>query len=336
MKKLLTIGLMLIFLASLIHVYAQETTNTDTDVEKALESTTTDVGITPDKIGYGLKIALEKIRLALTFNKEKKAELALKLAEKRLEEAKLMAKEDKLEALQRASKEHKKLLEKVRSNLKESGENEADLEKQSNIEIELENQENKAEDLENIILVKAKGLTDEQRQKLLTLISSFKNETSDLKVKVLEDKQAIIKKLKAKGVNETKLEEKEIKLGENAERFANQEVEQSKKMFELASKLIEKAKTDKNVTIKQETLDLKAKAELKLNEAKQALTNKEFRKTVELARESKKLSALTIASIRGLEKELIIEKANQFENKEKLVKEKREALENLKENKTSD
>ncbi|MEK6863029.1 MAG: hypothetical protein AABW57_02610, partial [Nanoarchaeota archaeon] len=98
------------------------------------------------------------------------------------------------------------------------------------------------------------------------------------------------------------------------------------KMFELASKLIEKAQTDKNVTIKQETLDLKAKAEVKLNEAKQALTNKEFRKTVELARESKKLSTLTIASIRGLEKELIENKLEKIKESEELREKLREQL----------
>jgi hypothetical protein len=321
MKKIFTLLLISIFVGSFIPAYAQEMNDTDADVENALQEPL-NPGITPDKRGYGLKIALEKIRLALIFNKEKRAELELKLAEKRLEEAKLMAKENKLDALQRANKEHKQLLEKARSDLKEVGENEADLEKQSKIELELENQENKAEDLENIILLKAQGLTDEQRQKLLDLISSFKNETSSLKVKVLEDKQALVTKLRERGVNETKLDEKAIRLGEDAEKLANQEIEQSKKMFDLASKLIEKAQANKNLTLKQETLDSKTKAESKLNEAKQALVNEEFRKVVELARESKKLSTLTIASIQGLSKGLIKEKINELEEKARIVKEK--------------
>lgn len=335
--KLKYLAILLIFLISLVPVHSEDNLTTDAvnnEIEQLSETQDTndiDPGTTPDKAGYGLKIALEKIGLVFTFNKAKKAELELKLAEKRLAEARLMANENKIDALLRAKEEHKKLIEKVKSDLKDSGDSEADLDKRIELENNLEDQGNRIEDLESVILVKTKGLTDEQRQKLLDLIEEFKNQTDDVKVKVSENKQEIIMKLRAKGFNETKIEEKEAKLETNAERFVAHEINQSEKMFELASKLIEKAQTEKNITIKQETLDLKTKAEAKLNEAKKALTDKKYKESVELARKSKKLSVLTIASIRGKDNKLVKERLNDFEEMEKIREEKKDLAEKIRE-----
>ncbi|MEK6907295.1 MAG: hypothetical protein AABW45_02095, partial [Nanoarchaeota archaeon] len=52
-----------------------------------------------------------------------------------------------------------------------------------------------------------------------------------------------------------------------------------------------------------------------------ALTNKEFKEAVELARESKKLSALTIASIRGLSEEALEKILEKLEKKKELERE---------------
>jgi|SRR3989344_4568350 len=319
MRKVIVILLLSMFLTSFIPAYAQEETIdiTDAEVEQVLDETLPseeEVGLTPDKTGYGLKIAMERLRLALTFNKERRAKLALKLADKRVEEAKLMASLNKLEALQRAREEHRRLIQKVRTDAEDIDEEDVEtFETQAELESEIETQENEVNELENIVLIRAKGLTEEQRQKLLDLVESFRNDTSEIRLKFNERKEELRIKLKEKGVNETELEEREAKFLETAERFASHEVEQAEKMFTLASGLIDKS-SGKNFTIKQETLNVKTKAEEKLNEAKTALTNKEFKKTVELAREAKKLSALVIASIRGLQKELI---ANRLENLEK-------------------
>ncbi|MEK6907051.1 MAG: DUF5667 domain-containing protein, partial [Nanoarchaeota archaeon] len=296
MKKIISILLLFIFLASFMNVGAQEETETsdveDIDVEQVLDETTLtqdEVGLTPDKTGYGLKIAIEKLRLALSFSKERRARLALQLADKRLEEAKVMARLNKLEGLQRAKEEHRKLVQKAKAELETLGDDEDDLDLQNEVEDELEDQENKIEDLENVVLIKIKGLTEEQRAKLLELVQSFRSENTEIKIKVKDNKVKIKAKLKTRGVNETELEEieEEVEFEERAERFATHQVEQSEKMFNLASRLIEKAQSKKNITISQETLDLKADAEEKLNEAKTALTNKEFKEAVELARESK-------------------------------------------------
>lgn len=334
--KIISLALMLTFLISLVPVHSGENITADAiknEIEGLAETQKIDIvdpGITPDKAGYGLKIALEKLRLGLTFNKQKRVELELELAKKRLAEARLMVNTNKIDALAKAREEHKRLIEKIKADLKTSGETESDLDKQSEIEVELEDQENKVEDLENVVLIKAEGLRDEQRQKLLDLIKEFRNQTLDVRIKVSENKQDIIKRLRAKGFNEEKLEEKEARLEANAERFAVHEINQSERMLELTSKLIEKAKDEKNITIGQETFDLKAKAEEKLNEARQTLTDKKYKESVELARESKKLSVLAIASIHGKSKGLIENKLKQLEDKQKLKLE-RELVRKVKE-----
>ena len=329
MRKVIIILLLSMFLTSFIPAYAQEETtdNADAEVEQVLDETLPsedEVGLTPDKTGYGLKIAMERLRLALIFNKERRAKLALQLADKRVEEAKLMANLNKLEALQRAREEHRRLIQKVRTDAGNLDEEDVKtFETHAELESEIETQEKEVNELENVVLIRAKGLTEEQRQEFLDLVESFRNDTSEIKIKFNERKEELRVKLKDKGFNETDLEEREAKFLETAERFASHEVEQAEKMFNLASGLIGKS-SEKNFTIKQETLDVKTKAEEKLNEAKAALINKEYKKTVELAREAKKLSALVIASIHGLQKDLI---AKRLENLEK----QREKLQELKE-----
>lgn len=331
MKKLTTLAVILLFLASLVPAYAEDDASIDAEAELTLQDEIqADVGATPDKAGYGLKIALEKLRMGLTFDKEKRAELALKLADKRLEEARLMARENKIEAFQRVKEEHARLILKAKQNLEVSGEDEDDFEEHSELEVELSSQENKLDDIENTILIKSKGLTEEQRQKLLSLMEEFKSQNAEIKIKVSENKQEIKTRLRAKGLNETQLEKKHEKLEANLERFANHQLNQSEKMFALASRLIVKAEAEGNVTIKQGTIDLKAKAELKLNEAKIALANKEYRKAVELARESKRLSTLTIASVRGLKKEIIEQREKRIDDAKRLRDEQKQVLQNIK------
>jgi hypothetical protein len=343
-NKFVGIILLTVFLISLV-VYGQEqNTSLDNEInaglENAQEQVQENIGKLPDQSGYGLKIALEKLKLAFIFNKEKRANLELKLANKRLEEAKLMAKENKLEHLIKVKEEHKKLIEKAKNDLKSSGENEQDLEKQSEIENELNYQENKVEDLENTVFVNFKNLNEEQKKKLLELVKGFRQDTNDVKIRVSENKNELRTRLKAKGITEEKLKEKEAKLEEKTERFAKHELEQSQKMYDLASRLIGKFEskiqnTTENetnkFTLSKETLDLNDKAKVKIDESKKALNEKKYKESVLLSRESKKLSVLTIASIRGIKPELIQDKLNFLEDMNKLREDKNVELNKLKE-----
>jgi len=343
MKKLTSITLLLVFLASFFvngqSDQGQTATEIDTKInevldDKGMENAETqiqeNIGKLPDESGYGLKIALEKIKLALTFKRERRAELELKLANKRLEEAKLMAEKNELKGLMRAREEHKKLVQKIKKDLKNSGEDEKDLEKQNEIEDNLNEQENKIDTIENSILIRAKGLNEDQKKELIELVNGFKSETSDVKIKINEDKEELITRLKAKGITEEQIKEKEERLGKNIERFANHQIQQSEKMLNLANELINKAQNEKNITIKQETLDLKKKAQEKLDEAKKTLTEKKYKESVLIARESKKLSALTIVSIRG-NPEIALERAKNLEELSDLREQKLEDMKRLKE-----
>ncbi len=72
-----------------------------------------DGGVTPDSALYGLDKALDSLSLALTFNKEKRAEKALKVAEERLNEVKTMIEQNKIKHAEKAQKEHEKALRKT-------------------------------------------------------------------------------------------------------------------------------------------------------------------------------------------------------------------------------
>src|SRR3989344_3116281 len=328
MKKLISLSLLLLFIVSLVSVNAQEIT-TDAVLEQEAEDIADetandpeleDEGTTPDKAGYGLKIALEKIRLGLTFNRARKAELALQLAELRVKEARLMAAGNKLEALQRAKDEHRKYIELSEKHIERINNKNA-LKDETKLEIKLKEQKNQVDELESLILVKAKNLSPEQRDKLLALIEEFRASNQNVELKLVNKKDIIKTRLRARGTSEQEIDD-EIKEGNKTEetkgdlleRKATHQIGQAEKMYNLASKLIEKAqsgvipgnetnqtsnKTRKVFTISARTLELHAKAKTELDQAKAELAAKQYFKAIENARDSKKLSTLTIATIHG-------------------------------------
>jgi len=91
----------------------------DTTEEVELE----DAGITPDSPFYGLDNAMDRLRLALTFNKEKKAEKALMISEERLAEVKAMIEANKTELAEKAQERHDLMIARAEA---AAGEIEAD------------------------------------------------------------------------------------------------------------------------------------------------------------------------------------------------------------------
>src|SRR3989338_8552512 len=165
MRKIISF---LIFLLLVVNVSAQG------DAPDSAELDDTDAGITPDSAFYGLDNAWEKISLAFTFNKEKKAEKELKYARERLREVKLMVEENKLDAVQKAEERHRKLIENVRARMDEIGEDdEEDLETNLEFENEIEEQEAEVDEIKTKIEIKG-DLSAEQRKLLDKLIESLK------------------------------------------------------------------------------------------------------------------------------------------------------------------
>ncbi len=86
-----------------------------TPLALAQEEEFPDAGTTPDSALHGLDKAFERISLAFTFNKEKKAEKHLRYAEERLAELKVMIDKEKLEYSD-------ELVEEYDNNLEEANE----------------------------------------------------------------------------------------------------------------------------------------------------------------------------------------------------------------------
>jgi len=103
MKKLTAMLIVLMYIFSFPVVFAQEDDATSEE----------DAGVGPDSILHGLDKAMEKIRLALTFNEESKAKLHLKYALERRAEAKAMAKMNNTEAAARSAEEAESQVEEA-------------------------------------------------------------------------------------------------------------------------------------------------------------------------------------------------------------------------------
>lgn len=102
MKKIFALFAILVLLTSFVIAEEAEPELYEDDIE---------AGITPDSLFYGLDKAMDRISLALTFNKAKKAEKGLKIAQERLMEVKQMIEENKFEHAAKAQEEHGKAME---------------------------------------------------------------------------------------------------------------------------------------------------------------------------------------------------------------------------------
>src|SRR3989344_8728997 len=120
MKKIMSI-LVFIILAIAPMAFAQsEADNTAATTETTIDDAQTDDSVTEESEGiaadsalYGLDLALEKLRLKVTFNEEKKAKLLLKYSQERRAEAKGMINKGK-------AKEAKDAADAIETNVEEA------------------------------------------------------------------------------------------------------------------------------------------------------------------------------------------------------------------------
>ena len=99
-----------------------DATTETTDVEAVVSEETGegDVSVAPDSPLWGVKRAIERIDLALTFNKAAKSEKGLKYARIRLLEVQKMMKKGDLKNAAKAEEAHGRLLVKVRKDIDEA------------------------------------------------------------------------------------------------------------------------------------------------------------------------------------------------------------------------
>ncbi len=105
MKKLIGILMALLLIISVIPVFAQEET---------------EAGTGPDSALYGLDRAFERISLALTFDRAKKAEKRLQIASERIAELREMVNKGKPEFVEKLTKDHGKQIEEAENDIAEA------------------------------------------------------------------------------------------------------------------------------------------------------------------------------------------------------------------------
>ncbi len=156
-------------------------------------------GITPDSPFYGIDVAMDRLRLFLTFDNVQKAKISLDIARERLMETKAMLDENKTEAASRAQREHGNSLSAVESSLIAIREKNATKELEMEVEIEKELEEHESE-VEQVtkgfkIMIEAKGrFSPEQFQRIISILENLENKTVEVKIKIdLEKNETKIK-----------------------------------------------------------------------------------------------------------------------------------------------
>lgn len=211
------------------------------EIEIELEDNET-VGTTPDQpLLWGLERAMERIDLALTFNKASKAKKGLKHAKERLLEVEAMIAAKKLDAAEKAQKSRDRTMERVQEHVEEMGDGaEEDIEDVLEIENEAEEQENRMQMLK--VKFQFKGnLTEEQRAQIDALIESFQNRSQAFKLKIQDKKTKV--KIQIKAMTE-KTDEEIEELIQIAEEKLNITAERSQRVAAL-TRVIEKLEEKK-------------------------------------------------------------------------------------------
>jgi hypothetical protein len=115
MKKVILSTALALTLSVGTPVFAEESgTIATAEQESAVET-----GATPDSFFYTFDLLMEDIRLLVTFNPEKEAELLLKFAQERLAEAMVMTKAEKTAFVEKAVTEYLALLKQVEEKVTE-------------------------------------------------------------------------------------------------------------------------------------------------------------------------------------------------------------------------
>lgn len=203
--------------------------------EDAIVAESTDLeepGITPDSPLYGLDRAIERIGLALTFDKAKRSEKALRNAEERLAEVKAMVEANKLEHAERAQERHAEMLERAEEAAEEI---EADGDEETAKDAEQKIAEIRArlrEHVEKVAAVKARILarqrermSEDQIAKIEQVFGEINANAEDMEARVLQRQETI--RTRYKVLSGQTDEEVEDELGEIEDEDSEEEEDES-------------------------------------------------------------------------------------------------------------
>jgi len=173
-----------------------------------------DAGIGPDSVVYGLDRAIERINLALTLNKVRRAEKALLIAEERLAEVKAMIEKNKLDKAEIAEQKYKEITEeneKTIDEIESNGNNETSakaLKDVIGLELKAKSHREKVAFVKNKILERQAGkMSEEQIAHLKKVFDRIISKASEMENKTIEKKNKV--KIKHKVLAELTDEELE-------------------------------------------------------------------------------------------------------------------------------
>ena len=226
-------------------VSAQDVVEEGVELEEA--------GTTPDSPLYGLDNAMDRIRLAFTFNRERKAERAMLMAEERLAEADAMITANQTAFAERAQERHDFFVQKAEEALAdiESDGEEAVAENALRIITRIQNRieahQEKVEAVHTRILERqSETMTDEQLEHLEEVFANIKERANNAEAQVSQRKENV--KTKYKVLTEKSDEEVEEVLDEieSEEELAQNRLsrkERAEKRIERANQVTEKIVT---------------------------------------------------------------------------------------------
>ena len=129
-----------------------------------------DAGITPDQgFLWGIDIAIERIRMALTFRYENKVNLGLQIANERLAEIKAMAEQNKIQFMNKAEIERRNMINEVERNSAGLSE-----EHRLRISERLQNHINKLEEVKEVVSEQAQRGLDTAIQRSSQVLERMK------------------------------------------------------------------------------------------------------------------------------------------------------------------
>ncbi len=199
-----------------------EVSEVSADAEAETEVELPEAGVSPDSVFHGLDRAIERISLALTLNKVKKAEKALAHAEERLAEVKAMIEAKKLEAAEEAQKQHGELVEEagdIANEIESDGDEESTgkaLNDTLGLKLKMMSHSEKVAFIKNRILERQAGkLTEEQLAHLRAIFEKIGAKATEAEIRIEQKKDSIKIRYKvAAELSDEELEEFEAKIEE--------------------------------------------------------------------------------------------------------------------------
>lgn len=323
------------FISAADNLSANSTTNATMNVTNnntVNTSTNVSAGVLPGSFLYGLDKGLNNLRLALTFNQEKKAQLALNIAQERLAEAEVLAQKGEYNKSAEAVNAHEKMMVKAQdaiNNMNQNGNANKSLENLKNL---VQVQTRIQNHLQSISMAKeqflknhGQNLTQEQLNQVDNLFNSMENASVNASLVANQQRENAQTKYKALGnltdseLNQT-VQEIDSEEGYNAavqqrQMQYNQSFQTEVQVREMNLERLKLRLNDTNLTQEQRT-QLQAKIALEQQKLEQF---KQMKQSIEQRQEM-------IQNMIENQKQLI----------EKMQEHKKEAEQQRKENRTHD